>query len=232
MLGEPLSMLVPQVVGFKLTGQLPEGATATDLVLTVTEILRKAGVVGKFVEYFGARARRRCRSPTARRSGTCRPSTARRAASSRSTTRRSSYLRLTGRSEERIALVEAYCKENLLWHDPSRAADLLPDRRARPLDGRAVARRPAPPAGPRPARARQDRVPRFARDVRRRRPDEERRATTRPSQTRSRRAIRRPSRRPAADRAGPRLHSGRGRRPPADERAASEPTTRSSTAAS
>ena len=57
MLGESLSMLVPQVVGFRLHGQLPEGATATDLVLTVTEILRKTGVVGKFVEYFGARAR-------------------------------------------------------------------------------------------------------------------------------------------------------------------------------
>ena len=85
MLGQPLSMLVPQVVGFKLSGALPEGATATDLVLTVTEILRKTGVVGKFVEYFGDGRRRRCRSPTARRSGTCRPSTARRAASSRST---------------------------------------------------------------------------------------------------------------------------------------------------
>ena len=87
MLGEAISMLVPQVVGFRLTGALPEGATATDLVLTVTEILRQTGVVGKFVEYFG-HGLRRSPSPTARRSGTCRPSTARPAASSRSTTRR------------------------------------------------------------------------------------------------------------------------------------------------
>ena len=84
MLGEPLSMLVPQVVGFRLHGRLREGATATDLVLTVTELLRKTGVVGKFVEYFGE-GLAACRSPTARRSGTCRPSTARRAASSPST---------------------------------------------------------------------------------------------------------------------------------------------------
>ena len=88
MLGEAISMLIPQVVGFKLTGKLPEGATATDLVLTVTQVLRATGVVGKFVEYFGARCSPRSRSPTARRSGTCRRSTARRAASSPSTTRR------------------------------------------------------------------------------------------------------------------------------------------------
>ena len=88
MLGQPLSMLVPQVVGFKLSGAMPEGATATDLVLTVTEMLRKTGVVGKFVEYFGDGSRR-CRWPTARRSGTCRPSTARLVGSSRSTRSRS-----------------------------------------------------------------------------------------------------------------------------------------------
>ncbi len=118
MLGEPLSMLVPQVVGFKLSGRLPEGATATDLVLTVTEILRQAGVVGKFVEYFG-------------------PGLAALPLADRATIANMSpeygatcgffpvdeltltYLRLTGRSEERVALVEAYCKENMLWHDPS-----------------------------------------------------------------------------------------------------------------
>ena len=88
MLGEAISMLVPQVVGFRLMGALPEGATATDLVLTVTQILRETGVVGKFVEYYG-HGLERSRSPTARRSGTCPPSTARRAASSRSTPRRS-----------------------------------------------------------------------------------------------------------------------------------------------
>ncbi len=116
MLGEPISMLVPQVVGFKLTGSLPEGATATDLVLTVTQILRATGVVGKFVEYFGAglaglkladRATLGNMSPEY--GATCGffpvdDETLR-------------YLRLTGRSEERLALVEAYCKENRLWHD-------------------------------------------------------------------------------------------------------------------
>ena len=117
MLGQPLSMLVPQVVGFRLAGALREGATATDLVLTVTEILRRTGVVGKFVEYFG-------------------PGVGSLALADRATLGNMSpeygatcgffpvddvtlnYLRLTSRDEARIALVEAYCKENLLWHEP------------------------------------------------------------------------------------------------------------------
>ncbi|HEY7693478.1 MAG TPA: aconitate hydratase [Gaiellaceae bacterium] len=116
MLGEALSMLVPQVVGFRLTGALPEGATATDLVLTVTETLRSTGVVGKFVEYFG-------------------PGLASLSLADRATIGNMSpeygatcgffpvddatlqYLRLTGRPDERVALVEAYCKENMLWHE-------------------------------------------------------------------------------------------------------------------
>ena len=77
MLGQPLSMLMPEVVGFKLTGELREGVTATDLVLTVTQMLRKKGVVGKFVEFFGP-GLTSSRSPTARRSPTWRPNTARR----------------------------------------------------------------------------------------------------------------------------------------------------------
>ena len=85
MLGQPSSMLIPQVVGFKLTGKLPEGATATDLVLTVTQMLRAQGVVGKFVEFYRRRPATTCRWPTARRSPTWRPSTAPPAASSRST---------------------------------------------------------------------------------------------------------------------------------------------------
>ena len=88
MLGQPLYMLLPEVVGLELTGKLPPGATATDLVLTVTQILRKESVVGKFVEFFGP-ACRRCRWPTGPRSATWRPNTARRWASSRSTTKRS-----------------------------------------------------------------------------------------------------------------------------------------------
>ena len=70
MLGQPMSMLIPQVLGFKLHGELPEGATATDLVLTVTELLRKKGVVGKFVEFYGPGVSPACRWPTARRSAT------------------------------------------------------------------------------------------------------------------------------------------------------------------
>jgi aconitate hydratase len=118
LLGEELSMLVPQVVGVRLDGRLREGATATDLVLTITELLRSTGVVGKFVEYFG-------------------PGLAGLALADRATLGNMSpeygatcgffpvddltlaYLRLTGRPEERVALVEAYCKENLLWHDES-----------------------------------------------------------------------------------------------------------------
>jgi len=117
MLGQPVSMLVPQVVGFKLTGKLREGATATDLVLTVTQALRKLGVVGKFVEFYG--------------SGVAGLSLADRATISNMApeygatcgifpvdTETLRYLRLTGRSEEQIELVEAYYKEQGLFHTP------------------------------------------------------------------------------------------------------------------
>src|SRR3954466_3018780 len=118
LLGAELSMIGPQVVGVRLDGRLPEGATATDLVLTITDLLRSTGAVGKFVEYFG-------------------PGLAGLALADRATLGNMSpeygatcgffpvddltlaYLRLTGRPEERVALVEAYCKENLLWHDES-----------------------------------------------------------------------------------------------------------------
>ena len=118
MLGEPLSMLVPKVVGFKLTGRLPEGATATDLVLTVTELLRQAGVVGKFVEYFGHGL---ASLPLADRAtiGNMSPEYGATCGFFPVDELTLEYLRLTGRSDERIALVEAYCKENMLWHDPS-----------------------------------------------------------------------------------------------------------------
>jgi aconitate hydratase len=118
MLGEPLSMLVPQVVGFKLRGKLPEGATATDLVLTVTELLRKTGVVGKFVEYFGEGL---TSLPVADRAtiGNMSPEYGATCGFFPVDDQTLRYLELTGRSAERIALVEAYCKENLLWHDPS-----------------------------------------------------------------------------------------------------------------
>src|SRR3954451_21921782 len=122
MLGEPLSMLVPQVVGFRLRGQLPEGATATDLVLTVTELLRKTGVVGKFVEYFGEGL---ASLPVADRATIANMSPEYGATCGFFPVDEQTlvYLRLTGRSDESIALVEAYSKENLLWHDSSVSPD-------------------------------------------------------------------------------------------------------------
>ncbi len=117
MLGQPISMLIPQVVGFRLTGQLPEGATATDLVLTVVEILRKRGVVGKFVEFFGdgldhlpLADRATIANMAPEYGATCGlfpvdDETLR-------------YLRLSGRSEEQVALVEAYAREQLMFREP------------------------------------------------------------------------------------------------------------------
>jgi aconitate hydratase len=117
MLGEALSMLVPQVVGFRLTGALREGATATDLVLTVTEILRKTGVVGKFVEYFGPGVGALALADRATL-GNMSPETGATCCFFPIDEVSVGYLRLTGRSAERVALVEAYCKENQLWHEP------------------------------------------------------------------------------------------------------------------
>src|SRR4051812_43185540 len=117
MLGEAISMLVPQVVGFRLHGALPEGATATDLVLTVTQILRQTGVVGKFVEYFGHGL---VGLPLADRAtiGNMSPEYGATCGFFPVDEETLRYLRLTGRSEDKVALVEAYCKENALWHDP------------------------------------------------------------------------------------------------------------------
>jgi aconitate hydratase len=121
MLGEPISMLVPQVVGFKLMGALPEGATATDLVLTVTQILRETGVVGKFVEYYGHGL---ATLPLADRAtiGNMSPEYGATCGFFPVDAETLDYLRLTGRPGERIALVEAYCKDNGLWHDPDEPA--------------------------------------------------------------------------------------------------------------
>ena len=117
MLGEAISMLVPQVVGFRLHGALPEGATATDLVLTVTQILRQTGVVGKFVEYFGHGL---AGLPLADRAtiGNMSPEYGATCGFFPVDDETLRYLRLTGRSDDQVALVEAYCKENGLWHDP------------------------------------------------------------------------------------------------------------------
>ena len=116
MLGQPVSMLIPQVVGVKLTGKLREGATATDLVLTITEMLRKHGVVGKFVEYFGPGLHE---LPLADRAtiGNMSPEYGATCGIFPVDQESLTYLRLTGRSEEQIALVEAYCREQGLFHD-------------------------------------------------------------------------------------------------------------------
>ncbi|HEY0197404.1 MAG TPA: aconitate hydratase AcnA, partial [Rhodanobacter sp.] len=117
MLGQPSSMLIPQVVGFKLTGKLPEGATATDLVLTVTEMLRKFGVVGKFVEFFGNGLQH---LPLADRAtiGNMAPEYGATCGIFPIDAESLTYLRLSGRGEAQIALVEAYAKAQGLWHEP------------------------------------------------------------------------------------------------------------------
>ena len=116
MLGQPVSMLIPLVVGVKLTGRLREGATATDLVLTITEMLRKHGVVGKFVEYFGPGLRD---LPLADRAtiGNMSPEYGATCGIFPVDKESLTYLRLSGRSDEQIALVEAYCREQGLFHD-------------------------------------------------------------------------------------------------------------------
>jgi len=149
MLGQPMVMLIPEVVGFELTGQLPAGATATDLVLTVTQMLRKKGVVDKFVEFTG--------SGIAALSLPDRATIANMAPEYGATMgffpvddETLTYLRFTGRSDDHVQLVERYTKENLLWHDPSaklRFADTLS------LDLSTVEPSLAGPARP------QDRVP-------------------------------------------------------------------------
>ncbi len=117
MLGQPVSMLIPRVVGFKLTGELPEGATATDLVLTITERLRQHGVVGKFVEFYGSGV---SAVPLANRAtiGNMSPEYGSTIAVFPIDDETLRYLRLTGRDDQLVALVEAYAKEQGLWHDP------------------------------------------------------------------------------------------------------------------
>ncbi|GAB3041523.1 aconitate hydratase AcnA [Oleiagrimonas citrea] len=116
MLGQPSSMLIPQVVGFKLTGKLPEGATATDLVLTVTQMLRKHGVVGKFVEFFGEGLQH---LPLADRAtiANMAPEYGATCGIFPVDAEALNYMRLSGRSDQQVALVEAYAKAQGLWHD-------------------------------------------------------------------------------------------------------------------
>ncbi len=118
MLGQPISMLIPRVVGFRLTGELPAGTTATDLVLTITELLRRHGVVGKFVEFYGDGVGA---VPLANRAtiGNMSPEFGSTCAIFPIDQQTLSYLELTGRPAEQVALVEAYAKEQGLWHDPA-----------------------------------------------------------------------------------------------------------------
>ena len=162
MLGQPLSMLIPEVVGFRLKGRLPEGATATDLVLTVTEMLRKKGVVGKFVEFFGAGLadlpladRATIANMAPEYGATCGifPVDA-------ETLR---YLRFTGRPEALVQLVEAYTKEQGLFHTADDAGGgLFGHAGAGPGHGRAEPGRPEAAAGPRAAGRREEVVRRRA----------------------------------------------------------------------
>ena len=159
MLGQPVSMLVPQVVGFKLTGSLPEGATATDLVLTVTQMLRKKGVVGKFVEYYGdglaglpLADRATIANMAPEYGATCGifPIDA-------ETIR---YLELSGRPKAMIRLVEAYARAQGMFHSPATARGrLFRHAGARPVDRRAEPGRPPAASGPGAAARCQDVVP-------------------------------------------------------------------------
>ena len=118
LLGQPVSMLIPRVVGFKLSGSLPVGTTATDMALTITEILRKHGVVGKFVEFYGPGV---VSVPMANRTtiGNMSPEYGSTCAIFPIDDETLNYLRLTGRSADQIALVEQYAKAQGMWHDPS-----------------------------------------------------------------------------------------------------------------
>lgn len=122
MLGQPISMLIPRVVGFKLTGSIPAGATATDVVLTITEMLRRHGVVGKFVEFIGEGV---SQVPLANRAtiGNMSPEFGSTAAIFPIDQVTLDYFRLTGRDEQQVELIEAYAKEQGLWHDPSKQAE-------------------------------------------------------------------------------------------------------------
>ncbi|AKK27537.1 aconitate hydratase AcnA [Mycobacterium sp. EPa45] len=122
MLGQPVSMLIPRVVGFKLSGEIQPGVTATDVVLTVTEMLRKHGVVGKFVEFYGEGV---AEVPLANRAtlGNMSPEFGSTAAIFPIDDVTVDYLRLTGRSDEELALVEAYAKAQGMWHNPEHEAE-------------------------------------------------------------------------------------------------------------
>lgn len=168
MLGQPVSMLIPRVVGFKLTGELTPGTTATDLVLTITEMLRKHGVVGKFVEFYGEGV---AATSLANRAtiGNMSPEFGSTAAIFPIDGETIKYLKLTGRSEQQLALVEAYAKEQGLWLDPAAEPDFSEKLE---LDLSTVVpsiMRPEAPAGPHRPRERRRAVQERRAQLRRRR---------------------------------------------------------------
>ena len=172
MLGQPVSMLIPRVVGFKLTGEIKPAVTATDVVLTVTEMLRKHGVVGKFVEFYGDGV---AGVPLANRAtlGNMSPEFGSTAAIFPIDQETIEYLKFTGRKPEQLALVEAYAKEQGLWHDPEPRAGVLRISRARPVHCGAVDRRAQASTGPNRVVRRQVHVPQDYPQLRRRRPRQE-----------------------------------------------------------
>ena len=154
MLGQPLYMLMPEVVGFELTGELPPGATATDLVLTVTQILRKEGVVDKFVEFFGPGVSNMSLADRAT-IGNMAPEYGATMGFFPVDAETLDYLRRTGRTDDEVELVERYCKEQGLFRtDDGADADVHQDAVARPGHGRAEPGRAQAAAGPRAARRR------------------------------------------------------------------------------
>jgi aconitate hydratase len=126
MLGQPIPMLIPEVIGFQLDGQLPDGATATDLVLTVTQMLRKKGVVGKFVEFYGPGLQHMTLEDQATIANMA-PEYGATCGFFPITQSTIEYLKATGRAPERVALVEAYAKEQGLWHDPANPDPVFSD---------------------------------------------------------------------------------------------------------
>ena len=158
MLGQPISMLIPPVLGFRLTGAMLEGATATDLVLTITERLRKHGVVGKFVEFFGPGLEHLTIADRATLGNMC-PEYGATIAIFPIDEMTLDYLRLTGRDESQVQLVEAYAKAQGLFRDGRRPGfDLHRDDRARSGHGRAEPRGPAAAAGSRVVEAGEERL--------------------------------------------------------------------------
>ena len=163
MLGQPISMLIPEVVGFRLVDRLPEGATATDLVLTITERLRKLGVVGKFVEFYGPGLEFLTIADRATL-GNMSPEYGATIAICPIDDMTLDYLRLTGRDDAHVQLVEAYAKEQgLFWTSASTDPVYTTTCRARSVDGRAEPGRTEAAAGSRVAAPGEIQVPAGAR---------------------------------------------------------------------